>query len=272
MPCFICVTCGTQFAESAKPPEACPICLDERQYVGHAGQRWTELDALRKTHRNVVRAEEPHLFGIGSEPDFAIGQRALLIQTPAGNVLWDCISLIDDATVEAVRTLGGISAIAISHPHFHASMIDWSRAFDNAPVYTHAANREYVMRPDPAITFWEGDALTIRDGVTLIRCGGHFPGSSVLHWRDGAGARGVLLTGDTLYVVADRRFVSFMYSFPNLIPLPAHAIDRIVQMLKPHQFDRIYSAWFERALLTDAKAALTRSAERYKQALSAPDR
>ncbi len=272
MSCFICVTCGTQFAESAAPPAACPICDDERQYVGHAGQRWTTLDTLRAAHQNVVRAEDQQLYGIGSKPEIAIGQRALLIQSPAGNVLWDCISLIDDATVAAVRALGGISAIAISHPHFHASMIEWSRAFDNAPIYVHAANRDFVMRPDPAIVFWEGATVTLQDGITLICCGGHFPGSTVLHWRNGAGGRGALLTGDTVYVVADRRYVSFMYSYPNLIPLPAHAIDRIEQTLAPYDFDRIYSAWFERMMPTDAKAALTRSAERYKRALSAPDR
>lgn len=272
MTCFICVTCGTQFAESAEPPAACPICDDERQYVGHGGQQWTTLEVLREAHRNNVREEETLLFGIGSEPAIAIGQRALLIQSPAGNVLWDCISLIDDATVAAVRALGGVSAIAISHPHFHASMIEWSRAFDNVPIYVHAASRDFVMRPDPAIRFWEGDTAALRDGIMLIRCGGHFPGSAVLHWRDGANGQGALLTGDTVYVVADRRYVSFMYSYPNLIPLPAHAIDRIAQRLAPYDFDRIYSAWFDRVLVADAKAALTRSVERYKRALSAPDR
>lgn len=61
------------------------------------------------------------LVGIGTEPSFAIGQRALLVRTPQGNVLWDSITLIDDATVDAVRKLGGIRAIAISHPHYYSS-------------------------------------------------------------------------------------------------------------------------------------------------------
>src|SRR5687768_14362160 len=50
---FVCVTCGMQYAATEKEPEGCPICLDERQYVGHAGQKWTTLDEYRKTHRNV---------------------------------------------------------------------------------------------------------------------------------------------------------------------------------------------------------------------------
>src|SRR5437588_7183014 len=109
MPCFICETCGTQFAESADPPSACPVCQDERQYVGRDGQRWTTLDLLRRGHENRVEELEPGLVGIGTEPSFAIGQRALLLQAPGGNVLWDCVTFLDERTVRAVERLGGIS-------------------------------------------------------------------------------------------------------------------------------------------------------------------
>jgi hypothetical protein len=104
------------------PPEHCPICEDERQYVGWGGQTWTTLEALRADYHNVIKSVEPGLTGIGTYPTFAIGQRALLVQTAQGNILWDCISLIDDPTIAAVQALGGISAIAISHPHFYSSM------------------------------------------------------------------------------------------------------------------------------------------------------
>jgi hypothetical protein len=95
MPHYICQTCGTQFAESAAPPAYCPICEDERQYIGLNGQQWTTQDALARTHHNEVRRLETQLVGIGTQPDFAIGQRALLVQNAEGNVLWDCISLLD---------------------------------------------------------------------------------------------------------------------------------------------------------------------------------
>lgn len=264
---FICATCGTQFAETDAPPEHCPICEDERQYIGWDGQRWTFLEALQSDHHNVIRRLEPELVGIGTHPTFAIGQRALLIQSPGGNVLWDCISLIDEPTIAAVKALGGIAAIAISHPHYYSSMVEWSRAF-SAPIYLHAADREHVMRLDSAIEFWEGKTRPLWDGMTLIRCGGHFAGATVLHWPAGAGAKGALLVGDILTVVSDRRYVSFMYSYPNLIPLPARKVEAIAAAVEPYAFDRIYGAWWERVVMTGGKAAVQRSAERYVRAIS----
>jgi len=105
------------------------------------------------------------------------------------------------------------------------------------------------------------------DGLTLIHCGGHFAGSTALHWGAGADGKGALLTGDTITVVSDRRFVSFMYSYPNLIPLNASSINRIVQSVEPFAFDRIYGGWWERLVAPDAKGAVKRSAERYLRAI-----
>jgi glyoxylase-like metal-dependent hydrolase (beta-lactamase superfamily II) len=260
MPNYICATCGVQHGETDAPPVHCPICEDERQYIGKDGQRWTTVENLQKDHHNRIEEVAPNLTGIGTVPGFAIGQRALLVHTPEGNVLWDCISLLDDATLEAIRARGGISAIAVSHPHTVGSLVEYSHAFGNVPIYWHADNREWVMRPDPAFEFWEGETCQLLDGLTLIRCGGHFTGSAVLHWAEG---RGALLTGDTMYVVQDRRFVSFMYSYPNLIPLNANTVQHIVDSLEPYAFDRIYGGWWDSIVKSDAKAAVKRSAERY---------
>ena len=203
MSCFICVTCGVQFAPGDAEPDHCPVCEDGRQYAGWDGQRWTTLEAMRRDHANRLEELEPGLTGIGTEPSFAIGQRALLVQTPEGNVLWDCITLLDEATVAAVRRLGGIVAIAISHPHYYSSMVEWSREF-GAPIHLHEADRRWVMRPDPAVRFFSGDELALPGGLRLLRLGGHFPGATVLHWPAGAGGRGALLSGDVLQVVSDR--------------------------------------------------------------------
>jgi hypothetical protein len=215
----------------------------------------------------MIRRLEPQLVGIGTQPSFAIGQRALLVQSPNGNVLWDCISLIDEATVSVVKAMGGIQAIAISHPHYYSSMVEWSQTFD-APIYLHAADREHVMRPDPSIEFWQGEVKPLWDSMTLVRCGGHFAGGTVLHWPAGAEGRGALLVGDILTVVSDRRYVSFMYSYPNLIPLPAAKVEQIARAVAPYDFDRIYGAWWDRVVATDGKAAVRRSADRYIRALA----
>ena len=266
MTSYICVTCGTQFTATEQPPDRCPVCEDQRQYVGPEGQRWTSLDELRRHHDNVFREQEPRLLGIGTLPSFAIGQRALLVRSPEGNVLWDCISLLDDTTVEYVRALGGIRHIAISHPHYYSSMVEWAKAFD-APVHLHAADRRWVMRPDDALSFWEGETLELGGGLTLVRTGGHFDGGTVLHWADGAEGRGALLSGDLLQVVPDRRYVSFMYSYPNLIPLPAPAVRRIADAVAPYDFDRIYGAWWDRVVPSDGKACVARSVARYVAAI-----
>jgi hypothetical protein len=263
----ICVTCGVQHSLSSDPPERCLICEDGRQYVGWDGQRWTTLQELRATHHSRIEALEADLTGIGTEPSFAIGQRALLVRTPAGNLLWDCVSLLDDATVAAVRDLGGIAAIAISHPHYHSSMVDWSREFQ-APIHLHEADRRWVMRPDESVHYWSGETLPLFGGLSVVRCGGHFAGATVLHWPAGAGGRGALLTGDVLQVVPDRRYVSFMYSYPNLVPLPAHIVSRIAGTVAAYRFDRIYGAWWGRVVECDARAAVERSAARYLAALS----
>jgi metallo-beta-lactamase superfamily protein len=264
---FICVTCGVQYGETAAPPEHCLICEDERQYIGLKGQRWTTIPEMQNSYRNRVEDVDPNITGIGSTPGFAIGQRALLVQTPNGNVLWDCVSLIDDATVEAIRARGGIKAIATSHPHTIGSLVEYSHAFDNAPIYWHADHREWVMRTDPAFVFWEGEICELWDGLTLVRCGGHFPGSDVLHWSAGAEGQGALLTGDTMQVAQDRRHVSFMYSYPNMIPLNAKTVEHIVEAVEPYAFERIYGGWWDLIVKSDAKSAVKRSAERYIKAI-----
>ena len=269
MPHFLCTTCGTQHEETQAPPDCCVICEDERQYIGWDGQQWTTLDQLRADHTNQIRPEEPNLTGIGTQPKFGIGQRALLVQTPGGNVLWDCISLIDEATIEVVRKMGGLAAIAVSHPHYYSSMVEWSRAFGGVPIYLHSADRQWVMRPDPAIEFWDGDTKDLHDEMTLVRCGGHFEGGTVLHWPAGADGEGALLVGDILQVCMDRRHVSFMYSYPNYLPLPAEAVRRAVATVEPYAFGRIYGFMFDLAIERDAKAAVARSAERYLRAIGA---
>ena len=257
----ICRTCGTSFPDSAAPPQRCPICEDERQYVPASGQAWTTRKALAAGHTNTWRQLAPQLFSVHTVPQFAIGQRTLLLRTKDGNILWDCLSLLDDATVALVRALGGLKTIAISHPHFYSCVQDWAEVF-GAPVFLHQADREWLMRPHHAVRFWDGDQHEIADGLTLLRLGGHFAGSTVLHWAAGADGRGALLSGDTVQVTPHSQKVSFLYSYPNQMPLSANTIRRMAAALEPWPFEIIYGAFPGRDILRNGKAVVAQSAAR----------
>jgi hypothetical protein len=266
MPIQICRTCGTSYPDTSEPPAHCPICEDERQYVPRGGQAWITPQQLAASHVNAWRLLETDLFEIHTQPGFGIGQRALLLRTAQGNILWDCISLLDDATEALIRGLGGLRAIAISHPHYYSCMQDWARRFD-CLVYLHAADADWVMRPDPAIRHWDDETLEIAHGVTLLRLGGHFAGGSVLHWADGAGRRGALLSGDIIQVAADLNRVSFLWSYPNMMPLSAATVRRIANTLAPWGFERIYGAFPGRHVMAGGARAVERSATRYIELL-----
>lgn len=257
MPAFICVACGTQFEPSDQPPAGCPICEDYRQPVRREGQAWATVEELRSEHTNEVREVGPGLIGIGTSPRFAIGQRALLIQSDHGNVLWDCVSLLDASTAARIKDLGGVRHIAISHPHYYSSMVDWAHEF-GATIHLAAADRGWVMRPDPSISFWSGSLEPV-PGVRIVQTGGHFEGAAVLNWN------GALLTGDIIYVLPGRDArVSFMRSYPMLLPLPERLLDGLLRAIEGLEYDRIYGAWWESVIARNAKDVVRKSAELYR--------
>jgi hypothetical protein len=264
----ICVACGVQYDaagfDTEHPErERCTICEDERQYVHWGGQQWTSLARLGEGGQRLeIHEELPGLWGVGTEQPFGINQRALLIPGEGGNVLWDCPDYIDQDGIAKVTELGGLAAIAISHPHFYSTMVEWSNAFGGIPIYVHERDREWLTR-EQHVEFWRGAAREILPGRTLINGGVHFAGGTVMHWAGGAGGRGALCSGDIVQVVMDREWVSFMYSYPNLIPEHPDAIRRLVAMLRPWEFEQIYGAWWGRVVFSDGAAAVRRSAERY---------
>jgi hypothetical protein len=159
--------------------------------------------------------------------------------------------------------MGGIKGIAISHPHYYSCMVEWSEAFGGVPVHLHAADRKWIMRDGPTIALWQGETKELLPGLTLICAGGHYPGGTVLHWADGAGGKGALLSGDIVQVVQDNKSVSFMWSFPNFIPLSGPRVEGVVKSLSPYRFDRIHGAFNDRTIWSDGKGVMERSAERY---------
>jgi hypothetical protein len=182
-------------------------------------------------------------------------------------VLWDCLALLDDAMIDFIRALGGLRAIAISHPHFYTTMIEWSRVFDDAPIYLHSSNKSWVKRSDAQIRFWNEERISLNNEISLTRVGGHFEGSTVLHWSGTTDGKGVLLVGDSILVVRDRRWVTFMRSYPNLIPLSVKVVQEVVNAVADLPFERIYGAFWGDVITNDARNAVLRSAQRYIHAL-----
>jgi glyoxylase-like metal-dependent hydrolase (beta-lactamase superfamily II) len=268
---FICDTCGTQFAPSVKPPAACPICEDDRQYVGWEGQRWITQETLAAKHSLRI-GEDAGLLAIDMAGSFGIPQRMLLLPTAAGNLLWECVSLVTEEAVQRLRERGGVDRIVISHPHFHASMVQWSEALGNVPILIHAAGKAWVQRRSPAVEFWRDDVLSLGGGVTLVRTGGHFPGSTALHWEQGVHGGGALFVGDSPQVTTDRRGVSFMYSYPNYIPLRPAAVREMRQRLAALNYDDVYGYSWGRNIIGGGRAAVDASFDRYLSILNLDDR
>ncbi|KAL8647649.1 MAG: hypothetical protein Q9210_005433 [Variospora velana] len=256
------------------------------------GQQWTSLTSLGEKHSNKWEQSpfNPKIWSIWTEPkvrwsrvridrfgersvnglgQFAIGQRAMLLRTPKGNVLWDLVSFIDKPLLNFVCTfsshdssydtnlmpftkiegLGGLKAIVISHPHFYTTYIEWADHF-GCSVYMAADDQEWICRKptDPkTIKLIEGASETILQDVTVIKAGGHFPGSLVLHWDD------QLFIADTIMTVPSahsphprppgQTSYSFQWSIPNMIPLGPKEITQIWQSIKRYDFHTTYGAF-----------------------------
>lgn len=262
MTLWLCATCGLEHADRPQPPTVCAICNDERQYLPPGGQQWTTLEALQQDRTATITQLEPGLYGITIAPSVGIGHRPLLITSAAGNVLWDAPGFIDDRLVDQIKALGGVHAIASSHPHLTGVSVTISHQFGHVPIWYNAADAEWIRRPDDVIQLWSG-TQELLPGITLVQCGGHFAGSAVLHWADSADGKGVLLTGDTIMVNPDRSTVSFLRSYPNRIPLSERSVRGIVNAVEPWPYDRIYSGFDPGQIAEDAANRVRYSAERH---------
>jgi len=264
-----CATCGVERDDPL--PDVCPICADERQFVPTSGQRWTTpADSLAAGARIEFTELETDVVGLVQRACPGIGQKPALIRTEYGNVLVEVPNVISDEAVAAVRGWGGIAAIVASHPHMYGVQSLWSRAFDDAPVYVSAADEQWLGARPANTVVWGADGdggvdrtaeVEIVPGVRASQPGGHFPGSAVVHWSAPDGA-GVLFSGDTIGTVADPRWVTFMRSFPNWMPLSGAVVRRIADHVSRYDFDRLYGN-FGGCVPRDARAAVLRSAERY---------
>ena len=257
----VCHTCGTRYADKA--PQTCAICEDERQYVPASGQKWTSYDELSQTRTVRFNKLLPDVCQLRVSPAFGIAQRTHLILSPEGNLLWDCLPFLDEATVAFIRSKGGLKGIAISHPHYYSLMKVWADTFD-CPVYLHKADSGWVMDQSDYIQFFDGDKQVLWDGLEIIHTGGHFAGSTILY-APNTGDKGSVFVGDTLQVALSRQFIAMMYSYPNLIPLPLSEIDRISNIVTSLNFDSMYGAFEWQDIHSGAKEIFERSVKRYQE-------
>jgi glyoxylase-like metal-dependent hydrolase (beta-lactamase superfamily II) len=256
----ICATCGTQYPSSASR-EVCVICNDDRQYVPDSGQSWTTHNhlLLNNSVRILKLKDRVHEFVI--KPTFAIGQRALFIESEGGNILWDCIPLLNEPTIDFIKMRGGLKAIAFSHPHYYSNMNDWAETF-NCPIYIHQNDEQWIMDKGKHINLWSGSEKSLWDGIQILNIGGHFPGSSVLRVpslsKDGA-----LFCGDTMVISPSKKHIAVMYSYPNRIPLPLQEVNRIRKRMEAIPFDTMYTFLTDQNLEGNAREAVSMSFERY---------
>lgn len=257
---LVCETCGTQFpTDDEHRITTCFICDDPRQYVPPSAQSFVTLDALRSSgHKNVftpIPGDPGRLIAIHSQPKVAIGQRAILVRTPRGNVLWDCVTLLDDETIANIKDLGGLEAIVISHPHYYSTHLEWARAFD-CPVYLAAEDREWVAQQDPGYQIFASETETEVLGTRVLKLGGHFPGSMVMLFEDRLLIADTFLTTpsglgdwdtDAVGTARERprglNSFSFMWSYPNMIPLPPNELERMWAILKNYEFSSTHGAF-----------------------------
>lgn len=259
---LICTACGTQFpTDDIEKAKTCFICDDPRQFTPPSGQSFTTLGKLRSQgYKNTftpISADPDRLVGIQTQPKFAIGQRAILVRTPQGNVLFDCITLLDDDTISMIKALGGLKAIVISHPHYYSTHLHWARTFD-CLVYLSANDQDWLAQreDDEKHQIFLRQQATNVLGTTVLKLGGHFPGSLVLLFEES------LLIADTLVTTPSglgsyetdalgnprRRPLgantfAFMWSIPNMIPLGPGDIERMWAILKRYQFSSTHGAF-----------------------------
>ena len=149
---WICETCAVETADLAEPPPECLVCEDERQWVPPDGQRWTTLAQLRARGTRIVAAEvEPDLWGLRADPEVGIGQQTMVVRTPQGTLLFDCVGYLDDEALDLVRSLGPTLAVAASHPHMYGVQTEWAHALGDVPVLVAERDRDWVRRPSPLV-------------------------------------------------------------------------------------------------------------------------
>lgn len=257
----MCTECGTQYPEDPTN-NICIICEDERQTVPQSGQSWTNHEKLLENHSVEIKKLNDRLYEFLITPRFSIGQRALFVISESGNILWDCIPLLDEGVIEFIKINGGLKVIAFSHPHYYSNMKMWAKAF-GCKIYIHEKDKEWIVNGGSFIELWNGNNIKLWDEFRLHNIGGHFEGSSVIEipWMS---ENGTLLIGDTMYLSPSMKHFATMRSYPNKIPLPLNEIKRIEKRFEEINFDTIYGFYSYQNVAKNAKEIVKNSFDKYQ--------
>lgn len=258
----ICVTCGTRYQSSKFNEGQCPVCMDDRQYVNLAGQQWTSYAEMEKNQSIKFHKLREDIYELKVVPSFAIGQKAHLILGENGNVLWDCLPFVDEASLAFIEELGGLDAIAISHPHYYGLMAEWAEYFD-CPIFLHQLDSKWVMDENSKVKYFSEERLQVMPGIQVIHTGGHFPGSTVLHYKR-KDKTPALFGGDSLYLSLSKKHLSAMYSYPNNIPLSGKELFDCFNKIDELKFDAFFGAFSWQNLFEGAEKVFRNSLQRYK--------
>jgi glyoxylase-like metal-dependent hydrolase (beta-lactamase superfamily II) len=194
-------------------------------------------------------------------PRFAIGQRAFLIISKNGNILWDCFPLLNAPTIEFIKAKGGLRGIAFSHPHYYSNMKDWAKTFD-CPIYIHKSDEKWIMERGEKLYLWEGEELPLWDDIRMINIGGHFPGSSILHVPF-LSKEGTIFVGDTVYVSPSMKHMAVMFSYPNRIPLPKEEVRKVKKRFDKVPFDKLFGFYSYQNVTQNPKSIMEAFMNRY---------
>ncbi|KAJ9478585.1 Metallo-beta-lactamase domain-containing protein [Pseudozyma hubeiensis] len=262
---------------------------EQEQYPCPTGQAYTSQRQLvpKTTFELVPEESDARILRIKLTPSLAIGQTPIVLLTPAGAVIWDCCGFASAELMQricSVSPTGQVFSIVISHPHFFGASLSWAKML-NCNVFISKLDRQWYQRglncqdthPDIAarrkfVVEVQEDLFRLPHlpSVALIRCGGHFPGSGVLHWdRDSEDPDGHVRKGaavfcaDTFMCLLDGQRFTFAYSFPNNIPLPPRDVEQIWVQMRKLNWTATFGGWSGRQVLTDSRAALLRSARYY---------
>lgn len=239
LPAFVCTNCGF-WQKFFEMPSYCPVCVDYRHVLPANGWSFSGLEEARGLGRSLFEEIEAGIFRYGTETPLGISPLGYVVVRPDGNVGFEGTGWYDDAALEHIESIGGISYLSASHPHSYGALWQLRERFE-PEVILQADDLVWATAFPPTWTF--DDRLRIGDDVELIRTGGHFAGHTILNLSE----RGIVFAGDALKFEIDpddARLaigLSTHKAFVRRIPLTPLEVQRYRDIFVTLDFDQAWT-------------------------------